>query len=80
ADAKDWLLSDPNQQRGEFVLLVQGMPVQEETAISAENERILKTLLSDLPLKQAVKLAVEITGVKKNLLYEFALTLKSDTP
>ncbi|MES2554481.1 MAG: 16S rRNA (cytidine(1402)-2'-O)-methyltransferase [Pseudomonadota bacterium] len=77
SEAKDWLLADPNQQRGEFVVLVQGLPPQEEAAISAEGERTLRLLLADLPLKQAVKLAVEITGIKKNLLYEFALTLKS---
>ena len=77
AEAGDWLLADTNQQRGEFVVLVQGLPPQEEAAISAEGERTLRLLLADLPLKQAVKLAVEITGIKKNLLYEFALTLKS---
>jgi len=77
SEAKDWLLADLNQQRGEFVVLVQGLPPQEEAAISAEGERTLRLLLADLPLKQAVKLAVEITGIKKNLLYEFALTLKS---
>jgi len=77
SEAKDWLLADPNQQRGEFVVLVQGLPPQEEAAISVEGERTLRLLLADLPLKQAVKLAVEITGIKKNLLYEFALTLKS---
>jgi 16S rRNA (cytidine1402-2'-O)-methyltransferase len=35
-------------------------------------------LLEDLPLKQAVKLATEITGVKKNILYDFALKLKDE--
>jgi 16S rRNA (cytidine1402-2'-O)-methyltransferase len=34
--------------------------------------------LADLPLKQAVKLAVDITGVKKNVLYDFALSIKTD--
>jgi 16S rRNA (cytidine1402-2'-O)-methyltransferase len=38
---------------------------------------VLKALLADLPLKQAVKLTAEITGAKKNMIYEFALTLKS---
>jgi 16S rRNA (cytidine1402-2'-O)-methyltransferase len=40
--------------------------------------RILKLLLSELPLKQAVKLATEITGAKKNALYDLALELKSE--
>lgn len=76
-DAHSWLLSDPNQQRGEFVLLVEAPAQKQEAAISEDAERILKLLLADLPLKQAVTLAVDITGVKKNLLYELALSLKS---
>ena len=77
-DAKGWLESDPNQQRGEFVLLVEAAAVVEEADISEDAERTLRLLLADLPLKQAVKLATEITGVKKNILYEFALKLKDE--
>ena len=77
-DAKIWLGSDPNQQRGEFVLLVEAAIVVEEADISEDAERVLRLLLADLPLKQAVKLATEITGVKKNILYEFALKLKDE--
>jgi 16S rRNA (cytidine1402-2'-O)-methyltransferase len=77
-DAKLWLESDPNQQRGEFVLLVEAAAIVEEAAISEDAERVLRLLLADLPLKQAVKLAAEITGVKKNILYEFALKLKDE--
>jgi 16S rRNA (cytidine1402-2'-O)-methyltransferase len=76
SDAKAWLEADANQQRGEFVLLVEAASPKEEAAVSEEAERHLKTLLAELPLKQAVKLAVEITGVKKNDLYERALQLK----
>jgi 16S rRNA (cytidine1402-2'-O)-methyltransferase len=77
-DAKIWLESDPNQQRGEFVLLVEAAALVEQADISEDAERILRLLLADLPLKQAVKLATEITGVKKNILYEFALKLKDE--
>ena len=77
-EAQAWLESDPNQQRGEFVLLVEAEPPRNEAAISEETTRVLKLLLADLPLKQAVKLTSEITGVKKNLIYEFALKLKQD--
>ena len=66
------------QQRGEFVLLVEAAVVVEEADISEDAERVLRLLLADLPLKQAVKLATEITGVKKNILYEFALKLKDE--
>jgi len=77
-DAEAWLKADTNQQRGEFVLLVEA-PVQKETeAIPEEAVRVLKLLLAELPLKQAVKLATEITQLKKNDLYEFALQLKNE--
>ncbi len=77
-DAKMWLESDPNQQRGEFVLMVEAAALLEQADISEDVGRILRLLLADLPLKQAVKLATEITGVKKNILYEYALKLKDE--
>jgi 16S rRNA (cytidine1402-2'-O)-methyltransferase len=77
-EAKAWLESDANQQRGEFVLLVEAALAKDEADIPVEAERVLRLLLADLPLKQAVKLAVDITGVKKNVLYDFALSIKTD--
>ena len=76
SDAKDWIESDPNQQRGEFVLLIEAAPAKVEAAVSEDAESKLKILLAELPLKQAVKLATLMTGAKKNDLYELALTLK----
>ena len=74
-EAMDWLQSDPNNQRGEFVLMVSGAAVRE--GLDAETERTLGLLLEELPLKQAVQLAVKITGANKNELYQRALTLKA---
>ena len=81
SEASAWLQADANQQRGEFVLLVEAAPVVEAEAqeISEEAQRVLKCLLAELPLKQAVALATEITREKKNDLYEFALKLKQVT-
>jgi 16S rRNA (cytidine1402-2'-O)-methyltransferase len=77
--ASAWLQADANQQRGEFVLLIEAAPVVESQEISEEAQRVLKCLLAELPLKQAVALATEITNLKKNDLYEFALKLKQET-
>jgi 16S rRNA (cytidine1402-2'-O)-methyltransferase len=77
-EASAWLQADANQQRGEFVLLVEAAAVKEAEEIPEETVRVLKLLLADLPLKQAVKLATEITHEKKNVLYEFALKLKEN--
>ena len=77
-EALAWLQADPNQQRGEFVLLVEGAPAVEEQTVSDAARHTLQTLLAELPLKQAVKLATEITGAKKNALYQLALELKPE--
>ena len=74
--ASAWLQADANQQRGEFVLLIEAAPAVEAQEISEEAQRVLKCLLAELPLKQAVALATDITNLKKNDLYEFALALK----
>jgi 16S rRNA (cytidine1402-2'-O)-methyltransferase len=78
SEAVMFLQGDPNQQRGEFVILVEAASVKEAGPISEEAMRVLKILLAEIPLKQAVKLATEITGAKKNALYEIALLLQSE--
>lgn len=75
-EAANWLTADINQQRGEFVLLVEAVPQKIAESLSDNTVRTLKVLLAELPLKQAVKLAADITQDKKNDLYEYALTLK----
>lgn len=77
-EAEAWLKADVNQQRGEFVLLVEAAAIKEVAEVPEEAVRILKLLLMELPLKQAVKLATDITHAKKNALYELALKIKSD--
>lgn len=74
-DAEAWLLSDSNQQRGEFVVLVSGAVPQ--PGLPAEARRVLETLLGELPLKQAVQLATQISGAGRNELYQLALQLKN---
>ncbi|SER15682.1 16S rRNA (cytidine1402-2'-O)-methyltransferase [Pseudomonas sp. NFACC02] len=65
---------DSNQQRGECVVLVAGWSTPEgEDVIGAEARRVLDLLLQEMPLKRAAALAAEITGVRKNLLYQVAL-------
>ncbi|MDI6747952.1 MAG: 16S rRNA (cytidine(1402)-2'-O)-methyltransferase [Rhodocyclaceae bacterium] len=75
ADAPAWLAADDNHRRGEFVLLVSAPPPR--AGLDVESERVLILLLAELPVKQAAKLASEITGVAKNALYQRALELKA---
>lgn len=75
--ALDWLNRDPNNQRGEFVLLVSGAVPQE--GLSAESRTTLSLLLEELPLKQAAQLAAKITGANRSELYQLALQMKKTT-
>ena len=74
-EAPAWLAADANHQRGEFVLVVSAPPPR--AGIDAETERVLAALLAELPVKQAAKLAAQITGQPKNALYARALELKN---
>ncbi len=71
----EWVQADTNQQKGEFVVLVQGKE-KDNTVVNSEAESILNTLMQELPLKQASHLASKITGIKKNTLYQIGLNKK----
>jgi len=79
AELAAWVADDSNQQRGECVVLVAGWQAPEgEDTVSAEAMRVLNLLLAEMPLKRAAALAAEITGVRKNLLYQVALEQQKD--
>lgn len=71
-----WLAADANRRKGEFVVLVHGAEVEADPETGRETDRILGILLQHLPLRQAVGLAVQITGGKKNALYQRAIALQ----
>ncbi|WP_386067665.1 16S rRNA (cytidine(1402)-2'-O)-methyltransferase [Tahibacter sp. UC22_41] len=60
--------ADPNQSRGEFVLLVGGRPEQEDARL-AEGRRVFALLREELPPARAAKLAAAITGAPRKALY-----------
>ena len=74
AEARAWVEADEDRRRGEFVLVVEGRA--SEPASALDPSVVLKTLLAELPVKQAVALAVKITGAKRNELYALALVMK----
>jgi 16S rRNA (cytidine1402-2'-O)-methyltransferase len=81
AHAPDWLAADANRSRGEFVLVLHAAPASASGSDphQAEIERTLRTLLAELPLKQAVALAATLTGAPRNRLYAQALAWR-DAP
>ena len=67
------LANDENSKKGEAVIVVAGN--SEALLVSDDLDSILRPLLAELPLKQAVKLAVAISGESKNQVYSRALEL-----
>jgi 16S rRNA (cytidine1402-2'-O)-methyltransferase len=80
AELPGWLAADANRQRGEFVLVLHA---PEAAAAAADDElpaqatRALRLLLQELPLKQAVHLAAQLSGAPRNALYDEALRWKT---
>ncbi len=70
-----WLNEDPNQLKGEMVLIIEGFKV-DPNAISPKIIDTLKLLLKEMKPKTACAITAEIYGVKKNALYDIALELK----
>lgn len=70
-----WLTEDAQRQRGEFALVLHP---HEAEAAPASDDRVLRLLLAELPLKTAVKLCAEITGQPRNALYQQALLWRAE--
>ena len=77
-EAPAWLAADPNNVRGEFVVVVH--PPQTEVAIDTEAMRVLDILQGALPPTLAAKLASQITGRSKAELYKMSLAMKPQDP
>ena len=68
-----WILEE-HQQKGEFVVVLEGAP---DLAVSDEKVAdLLKVLLDELSVKQAVAIACKLTGCHKNTVYALALLQK----
>ena len=78
ADAPQWFATDPNRERGEFVLLVdapsQGAKAATEQPLDAR--RLLMALVGELPPARAARVAAAVTGLPRDELYAQAVELK----
>ncbi|QYN41918.1 16S rRNA (cytidine(1402)-2'-O)-methyltransferase [Gilliamella sp. ESL0443] len=75
-DLIEWLAEDSNRQKGEFVLIAEGVSKTDDV-IDAKAINTLKLLLNELPLKKAAAITAEIYGLKKNQLYQLGLTFQN---
>ena len=72
-EIRAWVNAEKNRSKGEFVLLLPPVPVEETPQ---KDHQLLSVLLQELPLKQAVNIASKLSTSKKNTLYELALEIK----
>ncbi len=78
AQALELVQGDENMRKGEFVVIVDGATIEKNvSALTPEQENILRILLKECSIKTAVAIATEITGVRKKLLYQTALEIKA---
>ena len=79
AAAPAWLAADAYRSRGEFVLVVhaQPAPAAAEAGLAEGTLHTLRVLMRELPLKQAVALAAELSGAPRNALYQHALAARA---
>jgi len=75
--------TDADFSRGEIVLLIGGAEearsAEEDSEAKAQLDKVLIALLAELPLKQAARLAAQITGARDNEAYKRALVLKQQS-
>lgn len=74
---KAWLLENAGHCKGEFVLIIPPRPIQSDDTHNTKT--MLTVLLAELPLKQAVGIASQLTDVPKNTLYALALSMRVTT-
>jgi 16S rRNA (cytidine1402-2'-O)-methyltransferase len=75
-ELRAFVAGDSNQQKGEIVLLVAG--ARDDTPeVSAEIATLLQRLARELPAKTAAAIVADHTGLRKKLLYDLLLRLKT---
>lgn len=78
AEGPGWLASDANHRRGEFVLVIEGAPSRPEGEPDpSAHDALLRALLAALPVSAAARVAAEISGVSRGVLYNRALALSA---
>ncbi len=70
--------SDAALTKGEFVVLIDNPIEAQSRQLNGDEVDMMKILLTELPLKLAVKIATRLTHKKKNDLYQLALQLRQE--
>lgn len=72
-----WLDADAHRLRGEFVVVVHAGERASDASLSPSVTEILRLLVAQRPLKEAVALVAQATGAPRNALYALGLAWKN---
>lgn len=76
-----WVKDDANRQKGEFVIMIEGVPgTEKHNDITVSEHRIVEVLAAELPTRQAADLAARMTGGARQHLYRAIQREKQKTP
>lgn len=73
----DWIASDENQQRGEMVLVVEGVKEQKTQDLAEQHQQLIALLVDELPPKKLSKIIADYANINKKIVYDYILSLKS---
>lgn len=76
AELADFVAADPDQSRGEVVLVIAGAPEAGRQGTTVDLEAALDALLPELPPARAAAVAARLTGVSRKAAYSAALARK----
>jgi 16S rRNA (cytidine1402-2'-O)-methyltransferase len=71
----DYLQSQQEHQKGEFVILISGIDKDKRLQGERELDKILPILLGEMGASKAAKIAAKITGIDKKYCYKRAIDL-----
>ena len=77
AQANTWLTQHPHRTQGEFVLVIGPGEPTENIRPEQDQDHVLRTLLDELPVSAAARVAAHLTGASRKNLYARALELQS---
>ncbi len=78
AEVREIFTRDDKLRKGEFVVLIDNQADKKASAPDSDDVRLLRILLDELSVKMAVKIAMRLTGKKKNEIYQLALKLREE--
>jgi len=71
-EIKAWLAADASHRKGEFVLLLHAL-AQEKEPLDQQTQQWVQALLGHMSLRDTVRLTTQVTGLPRQLIYDFAL-------